>query len=117
MPCKQDTICMLFRPVEADECHWKRICKYYEDLITSITPGPKKKRTYTKRSSETFIDQGEEMVSRKDFDKARTKIQNARYTKKLTDNQERALETLKGLRFTTMSEAQKHQILNIANDI
>ncbi len=56
-------------------------------------------------------------ITEKQFRKAKLKIAYARQHKKLTENQEKALEAMKGLWFGKMNEEQKRQIISIANDL
>ncbi len=56
-------------------------------------------------------------ITEKQFKKAKKKIINARQNKGLNENQERALESMKGLHFKSLNGTQKQQILNIAKDL
>ncbi|HUU39347.1 MAG TPA: hypothetical protein VMW42_00250 [Desulfatiglandales bacterium] len=99
-------------------CAVTEVCRFYVPEHDGTKPV---KRAYKKRlvsdppiNEELEDDSG---ITEKQFKKAKKKIQNAKQNKGLNDSQKRALKAMKGLRFKSMSGAQKQQILNIANDL
>lgn len=119
MSCKQDKVCKYFVLTSFTHCLREDICKFYEEVVTD---GPaKQKRKYKKRAgkSDEDIDSIPESngVTEKQFKKARKKIANAQQNHKLSENQELALKGLKGLRYKTMTEAQREQVVNIAQEL
>ncbi len=81
-------------------------------------PGQKPKRHYKKHAKIAPDDDNADIancdITEKQFKKARKKISNAKQNKGLDENQERALASLKGVKYKNATAAQKEQILNIA---
>lgn len=118
--CIHQEVCgHFFTKDQPDLCAVNNVCKYYESLIKEkISTDKASKRRYTKRGKpDDDAVVNEDGITEKQFKKARKKIANAQQQKRLSDNQKLALTTLKGLRFKTMTEAQREQIVSIAKDL
>ena len=118
--CIHQEVCShFFTKDQPDLCAVNNVCKYYESAVaTKISTDKASKRRYTKRGkTDDDVVVNEDGITEKQFKKARKKIANAQQQKRLSDNQKLALTTLKGLRFKTMTEAQREQIVSIAKDL
>ena len=110
--CKLDVICKHFVPESFTECVRKNMCKFFDEGDKAVGGGssPKEKRHYKKRAKpdpdDDSTDIGESKITPVQYESARKKIANAKYHDKLNENQVKALESLKGLRFKTMAAAQ-----------
>jgi len=130
--CKNAIICKHFVVTDIDLCTKDDICKFFETgpkfgpglnavdkvMLKALVPA-KTKRKYKKRDMSKLDDPdfNPDAITKDEFDKARQKIATAEFNKKLDDNQAAALKPLKGLRFKTMTEAQREQVVSIAGDL
>ncbi len=116
-PCAIVEACKFYVGMDSDELKKGKKEKTAKRHYKKRGPKPGK-RKYTKRvkepSEEELHDDG---ISKKAFDKAKKKIINAKANKGINENQERAFDMTKGLRFTKMNQGQKQQIIDIAKDL
>lgn len=73
------------------------------------------RRKYRRRAKEEAV--AEDGITKQQFIQAKKKVVNAKQNKGINENQEAALTAIKGLHFKKISEVQKQQVLNIANDL
>jgi hypothetical protein len=121
--CKLDVICKHFVLESFTECVRKGMCKFFTEGDKAIGGGKaaEEKRHYKKRAKtapdDDNTDIGDCNITEKQFKKARKKISNAKQNKGIDENQEKALESLKGVKYKNATAAQKEQIIGIAKDL
>lgn len=126
--CKRAVICKI---AKAGECVVD-ICAFFatmaQDAIKSTKPGKvsneRVKRPYkrTVKATRPNLDDDSDInlardVSKADFLKAKDKIAQAKFYKKLTDLQIAAMVPINGKRYESLTDGQLEQVMSIAKDL
>lgn len=125
--CFHEDVCKhlinLTGEVDAPPCPITTICKHHVAPEIEKVTRPYKKRAYKPRTYKKRVKYNkapgpiESKITKKQINKAKKKIMNAKRNKGISDNQDAAFNALKGIRFKNLTDSMKEQIIGIANDI
>lgn len=102
---------------EKEPCIHVCYCKYYEVTEPQKKAGPgRKRKDVPHHKAENPDVEYEGKVTKSMLLKARIKLANLKQQDKLDENQVRALDATKGLRFSKMTDTQKAQVVRMADE-
>lgn len=124
--CIHEEVCRYKTEEAGQRCGNTEICKHCDDGSCGVVVKkhhkagvwhPKAHKAHKAEDPNDDEGTGEEGISEKEFKRAKKQVEYFMKSGKLTDNQQLALDTIKGKHFKNLPEVQRKQMLDIAKDV